>query len=104
MFAASTDQHMTHCWQHSVAVQGQRSNAAILLVPNLMSVYPDGVAPLATEEDSFREQGWTCVSAQPRSASHLGPPCFPFLGVPVGTVDKKGTETKRVVTDCTFPH
>ena len=67
-----------------------------------MSVYPNGVAPLATEQEGFREQGWTCVSAQPRSANHLGISCFPFLSV--GCVDKKGTETKRVVTDCGFPH
>ena len=38
MLSASTDQHMTHLWQHGVAVQGERSNAAILLVPHLMSV------------------------------------------------------------------
>ena len=53
---------MTHLWQHGVAVQGERSNAAIMFVPNLVLVYPDGVAPLATEEDGFREKGWTCVS------------------------------------------
>ena len=57
MFSASTDQHMTHLWQHGMAVQGERSNGARLFVPNLMSVYPDGVAPLATEEDGFREHG-----------------------------------------------
>ena len=45
-----------------------------------------------------------CLSAQLRSASHLGIPCFPLLSVPAGCVDKKGTESKMVVTDCTFPH
>ena len=104
MFANSTDQHMTHLWQHGVAVQGEPSNAALLFVPNLMSVYPDGVAPLAAEEDGFRAQGWTRTLAQPRDARHLGIPCLPFLSVPVGCVDKKGTETKRVITDCGFPH
>ena len=35
MFSASTDQHMTHLWQHGVAVQGERSNAALLFVSDV---------------------------------------------------------------------